>query len=446
MSYCCMPYRVDFKRLRAVRKSRDAALLARVVELAKEFGDGDEDEDEDTGEDEEDDPYDAAAHRFLNGEPPDPATLDAHEHVMGLVCMLCSAPLANCESVLKRIRAQVRVADEARRREGGSFANVDRLQMELVQAHLREVEAALERHAVADRIELRQLFAAGYPGSPISASSSFSVGYMTSAMVERARGVLDPDAWKELAPEVRQTLSVIRRGIDAAGERGYGVQGEASYSSQIVSVVPLNVARVEALRGSRSRVFYERLLFSQVHRSAYTIQIHQLTDEEFLAWKEKHYPDDPSGEEPAPDLPSVPRAAWELLHKTRLDEERADFYAMALHLICVAIGTPLENAAVAPADPSHFAAVDEALESGGLQPQISMQKLIFGGPPIRMPQTDDFPTVGYMAPRTVSAARGQIAGRDWSQSPEEVQRTLHLVNGWIEEAASRGEGLVCFYQ
>jgi len=445
-----MPYRVDFKQLRRLRGSRDAALLDRVAALAAEYGVEGDDEDEDHDGDSaggKDPEYDALR-RFLNGLPPDPATLEAHGSVMGWVCALCAGPIKDGYRPLEWITAA------AKKAEGPDWRTsqrdlIDRLKADMVAEHFRDVESALQHYGAADRVPVRQLFESGYPASPPTPRETYtSVGYLSAEAARAAHDALKVPQWKDLTTEVKKTLSMLDRVMKAAVARGHGVRGEVSYLTVALMADTLDVPRVEALRGSRNEAFLERLLFfsAPANQSAYTEKVHALTDEQFVAWKRKHYPDEPEKEEAAPDLPPVPRAAWEILHRKRLDADRAHLYVAALQLICIAIGAELDNAEVAPADPEHFDAVDAALETAGLTRKISLNKLVFGGPPIAIPRTDDFPAIGYLAPATVKGARGLIAKHDWSAQPSEVQGTLRLVNTWIDEAASRGEGLVCIYQ
>lgn len=418
-----MAYRVDFKRLRGLRGSRDSMLLARVIELANEHGAQIDDDEEDAseGDSSREDLELAAARRFLNGEPPDPAALEAHEQVMGIFCTLCSQPLEDGLLRLKSIQAKIDEADALHWRDPDRFLIKQRVGDESVEAHVRELEDALDRHGVSDRLALRQLFLGGTPMSPPKPPGpaySWS-GYLTPEMVRRARGALRPQEWKDLTKEVRAMLSLLDKGIEAAAGRGHGLRC-VWIESIAVTLDTFDFARLESLRGSRSEAFLERFRFFVEQKQAYTKDVHALSDAAFVQWKRQNYPEQPEDTEPAPDLPAVPRAAWEILHRTRLDSDRADLYVHALHLMCMAIGTPLDNSAVAPANPSHFEAVEEALEARGLKERVSMQKLVFGGPPIAIPCTDEFPTIGYLSPRTVKAARGLIAQHDWSASPLEV--------------------------
>jgi hypothetical protein len=445
MGYCCMPYRVDFAQLRRLRGSRDAALLRRVVALAAEHGvDGDrDDEDDDLRGDGEDPGYDALL-RFLNGLPPDPANLDAHCSAMDLVCTFCAWPVKDGYLELEWITA---AAKEAEGPDWRTIAPgvIARRKAEMVDAHLRDVESALQRHGAADRVPVRQLFEGGYPASPPMPREHATLGYLTPEAARTACDALTVPQWKDLTPEVKRTLLLIDRAVRAAVKSGHGVRGQI-YLTDALLVDTLDVVRVETMRGSRSEALLERLLFFEQHQDAYTRKVDAMTDAQFAVWKEKHYPDKTNKEDAPPDLPPVPRAAWEILHRKTLDADRAELYVAALQLMCLAIGAPLDNAEVAPADPAHFDAVDAALEAAGLWRKITMNKLVFGGPPIAIPRADDLPAIGYLPPAAVKGARGLIAKHDWSAYNVEVRGTLRLMNTWIEDAASRGEGLVCFYR
>src|SRR5262245_11896732 len=220
MSYCCMPYRVAFRRLRASRGSRDEALLARVVELANEYGaDTDDDDDEGAGETASgDDSYLAAAQRFVNGEPPDQGNLKAHAFIMDLVWQLCAANIKDGYRSFKWIEKQVKQAEAAAAGHdlGERLKVVERLSIELIDAHLQEVASALERHGVSDRVDLRQLLAGGLPASPPLPTSPFSsAGFLRPEAARRAHGAIKTNEWTELTKEVRNTLVLIERGIEA---------------------------------------------------------------------------------------------------------------------------------------------------------------------------------------------------------------------------------------
>lgn len=86
------------------------------------------------------------------------------------------------------------------------------------------------------------------------------------------------------------------------------------------------------------------------------------------------------------------------------------------------------------------------LRERGLYDRVSMAQLVFGGPPLNLPATDDFPAVGHMPPRMVATAHRALAGVDWSEAPDlDVQATLRLMSAWMQQASAHGQGIVCFY-
>lgn len=447
MGYCCMPFRVDFKELRRLRRSRDAAFLERVVAVAAQRGlDVNDDDDPDH---DGDDLEGAALHRFLNGQPPDPNHPSVHEFIVACACTLSGDAVDDGFLPLKWITTASEAAVA-----GGGWRGVtervvlaERVATEHIQQHFNDVDAALETHGLGSVLSSRRLFAGGYPSSlSVLALEHKSVGYLTAEATRRAHEALVSTEWKDLSRQVQATLSVVMRALAAGAAKGHGTFAEVSWllGSTHLLVSTLDVPRVEALRGSRSEVFPERLACFFDHKAEYTATGHALSDDEFLAWRQTHFPKD-AVEEPAPDLPAILRAVWEILHRSRLCVDRGDQYVAALQLICIAIGEGLDNQAVAPAAPAHFSAVDAALEAAGLADIITMQQLVFGGAPIAIPESDDFPAVGHLSPAKVRQARGLIASRDWSAEPPEVQATLRQVDGWLGAAAAHKQGLVCFY-
>ena len=428
MGYCCMPYRIDFKRLLALRGSRDQALFERLRALALE--DPDEDE-EDPDEDWDDDPEASRARALnnpwlgpvfsiLNGEPmPADAGRD-YRFAVDLICSMCGPHVASW-----------------------SFKKAH--------DHLAAIDTALGARGLHDRVSLRQLLASGFPlPAPATAAPQLEVGYMTAEQVALARGLLGAQRWDDLSTDLQKTIGQIDRAIDAAAQRGAGLLGKLSVHSDgdgSVSAKAIDPQRLQSLPGSRNEAFFERVRFFVEHFGEWTSEIDTWDDETFLAWKRVQ--DAARAEDAAEDDRSQPRmvrAARSLLFGKRPNPEFSIEYVQVFSLICGEYGRMLDNAAVAPANPQHFTEVDEALEARGLQDHISMQQLLYGGPPIALPFDGDFPTMGHMLPAAVKAARGLIGKRSWSDAPRDVRETVRLVDRWIDVAASYGEGLVCFYR
>lgn len=429
MGYCCMPYRIDFKRLTGLRGNRDQALFERLRALALEQPD-DEDEDdrdEDWDDDPEasraramDDPWLGAVWSILNGEPmPADANKD-YRFAVDLICMMCGPQVASW-----------------------SFKQA--------LDHREAVDAALAARGLHDRVSLRQLLTSGFPlPAPSITTPVPEVGYLTAEQVAQARGLLGAQRWDDVSTDVRNTIGQIDRAIDAAAQRGAGLLGKVILLSDgggSATATAIDPRRLQSLPGSRNEAFFERVRFFVEHFGEWTSEINTWDDETFLAWKRVQ--DAARAEDAAEDDRSQPRlvrAARSLLFGKRPNPEFSIEYVNLFSLICMEYGRMLQNAAVAPANPQHFTEVEEALEARGLRDRISMLQLIYGGPPIDLPFDGDFPSMGHMLPDAVKAARGVIGRHNWSDASRDVRDTVRLVDRWIDVAASYGEGLICFYR
>lgn len=209
--------------------------------------------------------------------------------------------------------------------------------------------------------------------------------------------------------------------------------------SYIVMPYRVDFARLKAIRGSRDQLLLEQLRPLAQEASAYDDN------------------DDEEWNDDGPIVGIIRRVQRIFVGKVSVEKALERFiggkslsgdpvrYIEAFHVIVSHIATGLDNRAVAPAAPQHFTYVDEAFNNNGIGTAVSMTSLIFGGAPVDLPSWDDFPQVGHMTPEAVEKAKGRIAAKDWSSHPQEAQRTIALVDQWIDEAAAHGEGLVCFY-
>jgi hypothetical protein len=429
MGYCCMPYRIDFKRLSALRGSRDQALFDRLRALA--LADIDEDDEDDEDENWDDDPEASQARvmnnpwlravsSILNGEPMPADAGKDYRFAVDLMCTMCGPLVA-------------------------SWAFKGGLD------HLEAVERAIGARGLHDRVSLRRLLASGFPLPAPATAPMPEVGYMTAEQVAEARGLLRAQHWDDVSTGLQNTIREIDQAIEAAAQRGAALLGKVLLprggdAEGSMSAAAIDLRRLQSLPGSRNEAFFERVRFFVERLAEWTPEINTWDDETFLAWKRAQ--DVARAEDAAEDDRSEPRlvrAARSLLFGRRLNPELSRYYGEVLSLICMEHGRMLDNAAIAPAAPQHFTDVDEALEAHGLKERISMLQLVYGGPPITVPFDGDFPTMGHMSPEAVKAARGLIGTRDWSNASHEVRETVRLVDRWIAVAASYGQGLVCFY-
>ena len=152
---------------------------------------------------------------------------------------------------------------------------------------------------------------------------------------------------------------------------------------------------------------------------------------------EEDYDED---EEPPPTLSEAFEA---IIDGTAVDDPSWHSYAAASECIYARVGTRLESNVFCPSHPDFVQAVTQALESAGLGDRVPI--LSPRASPLWPELTLDFPVLSHMTPAEVSRARGAIESGDWTTSTKSVQDALATLARWINEASSRGEGLVCSY-
>jgi len=412
VGYCCVPYRVNFKRLREVRGSRDRALIDAVTSTARSRGFLDEPPDPESTLDDSSEDWDSidrgirhAARAMVFGEP-----------VTGLELAHKAMELLLCTS--GRMLAHFTIPAHA--------------------ATLASVATMLQEKGLAARLDLQALLAAGDVLPVLPPDPEFTTGFWTAAQVQSARGVIE-----QLAVPAKAAVAFKRLNhcIDTAATAGLGLVAAISTTGSVVIWIA-DIERLRAIPGSRNEIPLKRLdYYLQWGEDDWDEDQFKVPDEEFDRWLSLQQPRD------LREL-DVAIAAEGIINGGRLrGGDDANFYVAALELIVEELGgTMLDNAAVAPAAPDHFTAVDAALAERALTATVSMQELVFGGPPIKLPAWDDFPQVGHLSPKQVQAARGVIRAHDWASFPANVQETLATVDRWIDEAAGHKEGLICFYK
>ena len=116
-------------------------------------------------------------------------------------------------------------------------------------------------------------------------------------------------------------------------------------------------------------------------------------------------------------------------------------YGYALQLMCDGIGALQPNDRWSSMRASWFDAVDEALKAAGC-PVALITVLFYNGPPLRLPQPDDFPTVGHVEPERVASLCADLRSA-LPALPPQPRAAVAQVIGWLE--AARDAGLVTFY-
>lgn len=119
-------------------------------------------------------------------------------------------------------------------------------------------------------------------------------------------------------------------------------------------------------------------------------------------------------------------------------------YAIASDLIYGHFGVMLNANAISPSSASFLAEIDYAFECAELSDCFPIFNSV-RAPPLLSKSPHPPPSLSHMTPREVVAAWGIVQTRDWTSWSTDVQEAIAMVDGWINEAVTHGEGLVCFY-
>jgi len=89
--------------------------------------------------------------------------------------------------------------------------------------------------------------------------------------------------------------------------------------------------------------------------------------------------------------------------------------------------------------------VDPLLAAAGIPAEVfTMQRLVFGGPPVPLPPVEDFPAIGHLTPPQVVAAQAALAAFDLESIDDlDVRGSLGQVRAWLATCAQQQQTLVC---
>ena len=171
-------------------------------------------------------------------------------------------------------------------------------------------------------------------------------------------------------------------------------------------------------------------------------------DQRLLAELTNAHPDDGADaddyDEDEERPPAFSAALAAIVNGDTIEDGYWPTYADASDAIYERFGTFLDSNAISPSSPQFLHSVTDTLDAAGLGTPIR----IFDSsrvPPLLSEPPEAFPILSHMTPAEVLAARGRLQSHDWSSEPQDVQEAIRMVARWIEEAAARGEGLVCCY-
>jgi len=89
--------------------------------------------------------------------------------------------------------------------------------------------------------------------------------------------------------------------------------------------------------------------------------------------------------------------------------------------------------------------VDPLLAAAGIPTDVlTLQRLVFGGPPVPLPPVEDFPAIGHLTPPEVVAAHAALAAFDLQDVDDpDVRDSLGQVRSWLATCAEHRQTLVC---
>jgi hypothetical protein len=120
-------------------------------------------------------------------------------------------------------------------------------------------------------------------------------------------------------------------------------------------------------------------------------------------------------------------------------------YVYALELLCAHFGHKLRNASVFPIDDEWLLrVVDPVFDAWGISDFVKFKKLVYGRWPLKIPHAD-FPRGGAIEADDVERALAVMQRGALPRFDREVIGVIGDVRGWLEHAASKRQGLVCFY-
>jgi hypothetical protein len=131
------------------------------------------------------------------------------------------------------------------------------------------------------------------------------------------------------------------------------------------------------------------------------------------------------------------------------NEELGFMYGYALEFLCRHLGEELPNEAwsAMPSGSAWAEKADKALKAAGVAEKVlRVNRLMYRGSPVPLPEVEDFPGIGYMRVNEIGAAlEGFGEDKLAAVKDKELRASLAEVRGWLLACAGSGRDLICFY-
>lgn len=206
--------------------------------------------------------------------------------------------------------------------------------------------------------------------------------------------------------------------------------------SYCVTAIAVDLDEVRAVLGSKDEVLAARL------REALAGGLDQI--DRMLA----HHLEDDEDEDGNPPEPLT--TADVLRHLVMGEPYRDDFgfaYGYCFEALCLHFGDFLDNRHWSAMRGEWFDTVQKALARAGVaERQFSVNGLFFRGPPIDLPEIDDFPGIGYLTKAEIPTARAALAAADLSAATDPAAaEAIEQILSWLDACARSNRDLVCTY-
>jgi hypothetical protein len=144
--------------------------------------------------------------------------------------------------------------------------------------------------------------------------------------------------------------------------------------------------------------------------------------------------------------PTLDRALTEICNGQFAGKSHGSQYAYAVELLCAQYGEKQANQLVYPIDDQWvIRMVDPIFQQLGIASSLTMKRLIHGAWPIEVPTSEHLPYGGFLDVDEVYHAVNAMRGVQMPPFDRDVMNVIGSVRGWLETAAARRAGLVCFY-
>lgn len=148
------------------------------------------------------------------------------------------------------------------------------------------------------------------------------------------------------------------------------------------------------------------------------------------------------------DAVPMKKALTQMIMGEKLDENSGFKYGYALKFLCEHVGNMLTNEYWTAMRWEWIEQVDGALAALRIDEKVFRvdPHLTTRGPPIALPEINDFPSIGYLLEAEIAKAAVELGHvSDTDIDDEEISESVGEVRKWLDRCSRSHKDLVCFY-